>query len=272
MNTPDILTVRSITKTFASRGRPAAKALDAVNLSVSEGSIAGLVGESGSGKSTLIRCIMGLERPDTGTIIFDGTDMSVAGRGEWRKFRQQVQLVFQDPFSSLDPRMTVENTVGEGLVIHKKSMVKNHRRELVATALESVGLSASDMNRYPRSFSGGQRQRIAIARAIVMRPRLLVCDEPVSALDVSVQAQVINLLKSMQAENNISILFIAHDLAVVRHLCDTVSVLEHGKIVESGRSTEIFGNPQADYTRSLIAASPIPDPAVQREKSRSSLA
>lgn len=264
MNASEILKVESLSKAFSSRGRPTINALESVEISVREGHITGLVGESGSGKSTLIRCIMGLERPDAGRIIFDGMDMLNASREEWRKFRQDVQMIFQDPYSSLDPRKTVESSVGEGLSIHRSSLSRPERRELVIQALESVGLSSQDLDRYPRSFSGGQRQRIATARAIVMRPRLLICDEPVSALDVSVQAQVINLLKSMQAELNISMLFIAHDLAVVRHLCDTVSVLEHGRIVEHGTTSEIFGHPQAPYTRALIAASPVPDPAIRR--------
>ncbi|MCC2033131.1 ATP-binding cassette domain-containing protein [Microbacterium allomyrinae] len=256
-----LLELTGITKTFVKSGRAPVVALDDVSLSVEQGEIAGLVGESGSGKSTLIRTIIGLERPDHGAVRFRGVDMTTADRGTWREFRQSVQTVFQDPYSSLDPRMTVERIVGEGLVIHSKAPRRMHRRTLVAEALERVGLAAADMLRYPSSFSGGQRQRIAIARAIVMKPDLLICDEPVSALDVSVQAQVINLLQSMRDTLELTMLFVAHDLAVVRHLCETVSVLEHGKMVEQGRTRDVFDAPRADYTRALIDASPIPDPA-----------
>lgn len=256
-----ILEVDGITKTFVKRGKAPVIALDAVSLRVGVGEIAGLVGESGSGKSTLIRTIIGLEKPDHGTIRFRGTDMATADRAMRREFRQKVQTVFQDPYSSLDPRMTVERIVGEGLVIHGKEPLRLQRRVMVAEALERVGLAATDMLRYPSSFSGGQRQRIAIARAIVMKPALLICDEPVSALDVSVQAQVINLLQSMRDEMQLTMLFVAHDLAVVRHLCETVNVLEHGRIVEQGVTRDVFDDPQADYTRALIGASPIPDPS-----------
>jgi len=261
-----LLSLNELSKTFRARGRPPVVALDRVSLDVPTGTIAGLVGESGSGKSTLIRCVMGLEHPDSGSIIYDGTDMAHATHDQWKTFRQDVQIVFQDPYSSLDPRMTVEDIVGEGLVIHQKAPRRMQRRVFVAEALESVGLLARDMTRHPRSFSGGQRQRIAIARAIVMKPRLLICDEPVSALDVSVQAQVINLLKSMQHSLDLTMLFVAHDLAVVRHLCDSLSVLEYGRIVEQGESSAIFAGPQAPYTQALLAASPIPDPAIQRAR------
>ncbi|MGO4681401.1 ABC transporter ATP-binding protein [Microbacterium sp. 2MCAF23] len=261
-----LLEVEGLHKTYSMSGRPKTHALNDVALSVPEGSVTGLVGESGSGKSTLIRCVMGFERPDSGTIRFDGTDMVGASRADWATFRREVQMVFQDPYSSLDPRMTVESLVGEGLRLQQPGLSRAKRRALVVEALESVGLAEEHLPRRSASFSGGQRQRIAIARAIVMRPRLLICDEPVSALDVSVQAQVVNLLKQMQRQFGLSMLFVAHDLAVVRHLCDTVAVLEHGNLVESGPTRDVFASPQAEYTRELIAASPVPDPVVQRAR------
>ncbi len=261
-----LLEVRDLAKTFSVTGRPKTRALNDVDLTVPEGAVTGLVGESGSGKSTLIRCVMGLERPDSGSIRFDGVEMIGASRADWRTFRRGVQMVFQDPYSSLDPRMTVESLVGEGLRIQQPRLSRAERRDRVVEALESVGLSQEHLARRSSSFSGGQRQRIAIARAIVMRPRLLICDEPVSALDVSVQAQVVNLLKDMRSRLGLSMLFVAHDLAVVRHLCDTVAVLEHGTLVEAGPTATVFDDPQAEYTRDLIAASPVPDPAVQRAR------
>ena len=248
-----------ITKTFpTAQGR--ITSLDDVSLSVGEGQAVGLVGESGSGKTTLIRCALLLTQPDGGAVTFDGTSMLGATREQVRQFRRQVQLVFQDPFSSLNPRMTVEELVGEGLVIHGIENSAARRRDSVAEMLTMVGLRPDDMKRYPNSFSGGQRQRIAIARALAIRPRLLVCDEPVSALDVSVQAQVINLLREMQKALGLTILFVAHDLAVVRHLCAHVYVLNRGKIVESGSRDQVFDHPTHPYTQALLAAVPIPDP------------
>ncbi|WP_336630483.1 MULTISPECIES: ATP-binding cassette domain-containing protein [unclassified Microbacterium] len=257
-----LLDVRGVSKVFAPRSKEPVIALDGVDLSIGRGRIRGLVGESGSGKSTLIRSIIGLEKPSAGEIVFDGVDMVGADRDAWTRFRQSVQTVFQDPFSSLNPRMTVERIVGEGLIIHGKAPLRAERRVLVAEALQMVGLDPTEMTRYPGSFSGGQRQRIAIARAIVMRPRLLICDEPVSALDVSVQAQVVNLLKDMQQKLDLTMLFVAHDLAVVRYLCDDVTVLHRGHVVDEGDSESVFTAPRSDYTRSLIDASPIPDPSV----------
>lgn len=261
-----LLEIEELVKTYSVPGRPKTHALNDVALTVPEGAVTGLVGESGSGKSTLIRCVMGFEKADAGSIRFDGIEMIGASRADWAKFRRDVQMVFQDPYSSLDPRMTVERLVGEGLRLQQRGLSRAQRRDLVVEALESVGLAADHLPRRSASFSGGQRQRIAIARAIVMRPRLLICDEPVSALDVSVQAQVVNLLKQMQRQFGLSMLFVAHDLAVVRHLCDTVAVLEHGNLVESGPTRAVFADPAAEYTRELLAASPVPDPVVQRAR------
>ena len=266
MATSDLLEINGLTKEFKRHGREAVKALDGVSLSVAERRVVGLVGESGSGKSTLIRCLMGLEVPDAGSIRYDGMDVLRAGRAERRRFQREVQLIFQDPYSSLNPRMNVEEIVGEGLVIHGLDTSRTARRDKVVRALELVGLSGDHLNRHPHSFSGGQRQRLAIARAIAVQPRLLVCDEPVSALDVSVQAQVVNLMQDMQRELGLTILFVAHDLAVVRHLCERVTILEHGVVVEEGTRAEIFDAPSAPYTKALLAAAPIPDPSVARHR------
>jgi len=240
--------------------------LSGVSLKVERGRSLGLVGESGSGKSTLIRCALGLMRPDGGEITYDGLSVQSASQPDLMRFRREVQLVFQDPYSSLNPRMTVEELVSEGLIIHSLAKSARERRERVVEVLEQVGLGADALPRFPRAFSGGQRQRIAIARALAIRPQLLICDEPVSALDVSVQAQVINLLQDMQRQLNLGILFVAHDLAVVRHLCERVAVLEKGKIVEEGPREAVFGAPQHPYTRALLEAIPVPDPALGRSR------
>ncbi|TDD38966.1 ATP-binding cassette domain-containing protein [Saccharopolyspora elongata] len=254
-----LLDVRAVTKDF--RGT---RALRAVDLAVGEGETVGLVGESGSGKSTLLKCVLRLERPDSGEIRYDGIDVIRADRAQRRRFRREVQMVFQDPHASLNPRMTVEQLVSEGMLVHGLERSRAGRRDRVAELLSMVGLDPSDMGRRPGSFSGGQRQRIAIARALAVRPRLLVCDEPVSALDVSVQAQVINLLADMQAELGLAVLFIAHDLAVVGHLCTRIAVISRGEIVESGPREQVFGAPRHEYTRALLDAVPIPDPTIAR--------
>ncbi|HEV2517181.1 MAG TPA: ATP-binding cassette domain-containing protein [Devosia sp.] len=257
-----MLQIDHISKSFSTGRDKRTVVLDDIALEIHAGQSIGLVGESGSGKSTIIRCALGLMKPDTGNVRYGGIDVHRSGRADMLAFRREVQLVFQDPYASLNPRMTVEELVGEGLLVHKLDGSASGRRRRVVEMLEMVGLGEEALGRYPRSFSGGQRQRIAIARALVIRPQLLICDEPVSALDVSVQAQVINLLQDMQRELNLGILFVAHDLAVVRHLCSTIAVLERGKIVERGTRGDIFDNPQHPYTRSLLAAVPIPDPAV----------
>ncbi|MEV0087688.1 ATP-binding cassette domain-containing protein [Saccharopolyspora sp. NPDC050642] len=254
-----LLDVRAVTKDF--RGT---RALRAVDLAVGEGETVGLVGESGSGKSTLLKCVLRLERPDSGEIRYDGIDVIRADRAQRKRFRREVQMVFQDPHASLNPRMTVEQLVSEGMLVHGLERSRAGRRDRVAELLSMVGLDPSDMGRRPGSFSGGQRQRIAIARALAVRPRLLVCDEPVSALDVSVQAQVINLLADMQAELGLAVLFIAHDLAVVGHLCTRIAVISRGEIVESGPREQVFGAPRHEYTRALLDAVPIPDPTIAR--------
>ena len=255
-----LLEVSGVSKAFHAVGKPSVHALDDVSMSIAEGEIAGLVGESGSGKSTLVRCIVRLERPDRGTVMYDGVDVLKAQGSDLRRLRREVQMVFQDPYSSLNPRMTVEELVSEGMLVHGLERSASERKRQVTELLWLVGLDAGAMRRYPRSFSGGQRQRIAIARALAVRPRLLVCDEPVSALDVSVQAQVINLLLDMQARFGLTILFIAHNLAVVRQVCRSVAVIHAGRIVEQGETARIFTHPEHPYTQSLLDAVPIPEP------------
>jgi oligopeptide transport system ATP-binding protein len=268
MSTPvPVLEVSGLTKTFGHRAT-ARRVLDDVGLQVHDGDILGIVGESGSGKSTTLRCIVGLERPDSGRVAFDGVDLAHADKATWRRFRREVQVVFQDPYASLSPRMTVEQVVGEGLDIHGLAESRTQRRDRVVEVLDLVGIDASALARYPRSFSGGQRQRIAIALALAVEPRVLLCDEPVSALDVSVQAQVVNLLRDMQDKLGLTVVFVAHDLALVRHLCHLVMVMQHGVVVETGACRAVFDAPQADYTRSLLAAIPIPDPGLDRERRR----
>lgn len=262
------LELRGVSKTFTSFGRPPVVALDDVHMTVPEGKIAGLVGESGSGKSTLIRCIMGLERPGAGHIEYRGIDVLGARGATLRDIRRETQLVFQDPTASLNPRMTVEQLVGEGLIVHNLAPSSRARRERVIEVLQLVGLDKRDLGRYPRSFSGGQRQRIAIARALAVEPRILVCDEPVSSLDVSVQAQVLNLLQDMQERLGLTVLFVAHDLAVINQICSEVRVIETGRIVESGPTRSVLSHPSNDYTKSLLSAIPVPDPGVARAATR----
>jgi peptide/nickel transport system ATP-binding protein len=255
-----LLRVEDVSKAFRVPGKQPVQALSAVTLAIEEGQLFGLVGESGSGKSTLVKCIVQLERPDRGTIVYDGIDVRRAGGADLRRIRREVQMVFQDPHSSLNPRMTVEELVGEGLLVHRLERSPAARRDRVGELLTMVGLSPDAMRQHPHAFSGGQRQRIAIARALAVRPRLLVCDEPVSALDVSVQAQVINLLLDMQEQLGLTMLFIAHNLAVIRHVCQRLAVIHAGQIVEQGLTEEIFNNPRHAYTRDLLDAVPIPDP------------
>ncbi|MDP5227623.1 MULTISPECIES: ATP-binding cassette domain-containing protein [Arthrobacter] len=261
-----LLELRDVCKTFHSLGREPVKALRDVNLTVEAGTITGLVGESGSGKTTIIKSIMGLEKPTSGTVSYDGINIPEAKGETLKRIRREVQFVFQDPTASLNPRMTVEQLVGEGLQVHKLVPGRARRRERVAELLNMVGLSERDLERYPRSFSGGQRQRIAIARALAVGPKLLICDEPVSALDVSVQAQVLNLLQDMQEELGFTVLFIAHDLAVVRQICSQVAVIQTGQIVEEGPSETVLANPTHPYTKALLAAVPNPNPTIARQR------
>lgn len=232
------------------------RAVDDVSFSIKAGQTVGLVGESGSGKTTLGRTILKLMPATSGSVKFDGREILSLSEREFRPLRREMQMIFQDPFGSLNPRFTISEIVGEALEIHFPEMTLTDRLEGIAELLKVVGLQPDMMRRYPHEFSGGQRQRIGIARALAVKPRFIVCDEPVSALDVSVQAQIVNLLQDLQEQYGIAYLFIAHDLAVVEHISDHVLVMHHGKIVESASAEAIYNDPQNDYTKTLLAAVP----------------
>ena len=244
------------------------KAVDDVNLFIRRGETLGLVGESGCGKTTTGRCILQLYRPTEGEVLFEGDDLTKLSNSQVRKFRRRMQMIFQDPYSSLNPRQTCGSIVGEPLIVHKLTKSRNEYRDQVAELLSVVGLSHYMTNRFPHEFSGGQRQRIGVARALAVRPSLIVCDEPVSALDVSIQAQVINLLEELQEQFNLTYLFIAHDLSVVRHISDRIAVMYLGHVVEVADRTELYENPLHPYTKALLSAVPIPDPVIESERER----
>jgi oligopeptide transport system ATP-binding protein len=267
MEQTTILEVRNLKKYFIADtdffGRPTAylKAVDGVSFSIKKGKTLGLVGESGCGKSTTGRTIIQLYKPTSGEILFNGKPLnSLSGE---KSLRREMQMIFQDPYASLNPRMTVSDIIGEPLDIHKLAS-SGERRERIINLLQMVGLHSEHLNRFPHEFSGGQQQRIGIARALAVEPSFIICDEPISALDVSIQAQVVNLLERLQEELGLTYLFIAHDLAMVKHISDIVAVMYLGKIVEMTDSIELYSKPQHPYTQALLSAIPIPDPLAEK--------
>ena len=266
-----LVEVRDLVKHFPIRGGiftrtlAAVQAVDGVSFDIMRGETLGLVGESGCGKTTVGRLLLRLLEPTAGTIRFDGTDISALRGGALKPYRRRMQIIFQDPYASLDPRTPIGDSIGEGLRVHGIGTSKERRRR-VATIMDLVGLAPYHARRYPHEFSGGQRQRIGIARALVLRPDLVVCDEPVSALDVSIQAQVLNELKALQRELGLTFLFIAHNMGVVEHISDRVAVMYLGKVVELAERREMFRSPEHPYTQALFSAIPIPDPELRRKR------
>ncbi|MBI3626384.1 MAG: ATP-binding cassette domain-containing protein [Candidatus Rokubacteria bacterium] len=265
-----LLDVRNLVKHFPvgggglfGRSHGVIRAVDGVSFSIQKGETLGLVGESGSGKTTTGRCILQLERPTAGEIIFEGRDLTKLSLAELRPIRRKIQVIFQDPYSSLNPRMTVGQIIAEPLAVHGIVPDRNARQARVHDLLSRVGILPSLADRYPHELSGGQRQRVGVARALAMEPSLIICDEPVSALDVSIQAQIINLLEELQSEFHLTYLFVAHDLSVVRHISDRVAVMYLGKIVEITDRQALYEAPLHPYTKALLSAVPIPDPAVE---------
>lgn len=263
-----LLQVKHLKQYFTS-GKSTVKAVDDVTFDIYEGETFGLVGESGSGKTTTGRSIIRLYDPTDGKIIFDGKDVSkLKTRSEKLEFNREMQMIFQDPYASLNPRMTVEDIIAEGLDIHHLVRDKAERSKRVEELLETVGLNESHASRFPHEFSGGQRQRIGIARALAVEPKFIVADEPISALDVSIQAQVVNLMIELQKKRGLTYLFIAHDLSMVKFISDRIGVMHYGKLLEVGPADDVYDRPLHDYTKSLISAVPIPDPEVERSRTR----
>ena len=263
MTATPLLSLRNVTKVFETPGGKV-RALTDVSLDIPRGSILGLVGESGSGKTTLGRCVLRLIEPTSGEVFFDGTDITKLNARDMKAMRKRMQIVFQDPFSSLNPRMRVHEIIGEALIAHGIGRTRTERRDRAAALLEEVGLRPDQLDRFPHEFSGGQRQRIGIARALAVDPDFIVADESVSALDVSVQAQILNLLNDLRQKRGLTMLFIAHDLSVVEYLCEDVAVLYLGRVMEAGDCRSIYAAPNHPYTKALLAAAPVPDPLVPR--------
>ncbi|MGJ4952889.1 ABC transporter ATP-binding protein [Bradyrhizobium sp. HKCCYLS20291] len=269
-----LLSVRNLTKAFPIRGGllkrqvGSVRAVDGVNFHIDPSETFGLVGESGCGKSTTGRCVLRLIEPSSGELTFEGKDVISLSGENLRALRRDIQIIFQDPYASLNPRMTIGAIIGEALTIHGLAASRQQYEARIVHLLETVGLQADHMTRYPHEFSGGQRQRIGIARAIAVEPKLIICDEPVSALDVSIQAQVINLLEDLQQKFGIAYLFVAHDLSVVEHISRRVAVMYLGRIVETAPSRQLYATPKHPYTEALLSAVPIPDPSVKRKRVR----
>ncbi|MDR3606694.1 MAG: dipeptide ABC transporter ATP-binding protein [Oligoflexia bacterium] len=269
---PVLLSVRNLVKRFPihggllSREVASVKAVSGVSFDIKRGETLGLVGESGCGKSTLGRCVLRLIEPTSGEVIFDGRDITKLAPAEMRKLRRRMQIIFQDPYASLNPRMTVEEILGEPLDIHQLTKSKADRHKRIVQLLDLCGLRREAISRYPHEFSGGQRQRICIARALAVEPDFIVCDEPVSALDVSIQAQIVNLMMDLQKELGLTYLFIAHDLKVVEHISNRVAVMYLGNVVEVAEAQELYANPKHPYTQALLSAIPIPDPMRRKER------
>ena len=243
------------------------KAVNGVSFDIHKGEILGVVGESGCGKSTLIRAIIGLVKSTSGTVVWSGRNLTaIRHQKAWQPLRKDMQMVFQDPFASLNPRITIGNIIAEPLKVYEPTLSVAERNTRVKDAMQMVGLSVKHINRYPHQFSGGQCQRVGIARALILKPSILVCDEPVSSLDVSIQAQVLNLLKSLQQKLNLTVLFIAHNLSVVRHISDRIMVMYLGKVMEMGESKKLCDAPLHPYTQALLSAVPIPDPVLERNR------
>ena len=263
-----ILEVKHL-KQYFKNGRNVTKAVDDVSFDIYEGETFGLVGESGSGKTTTGRSILHLYKPTSGEVIFEGKNVeNLKSRADKLAFTRDAQMIFQDPYASLNPRMTVEDIIAEGLDIHHLVKDKAERSKRVEELLETVGLNESHASRFPHEFSGGQRQRIGIARALAVEPKFIVADEPISALDVSIQAQVVNLMIELQKKRGLTYLFIAHDLSMVKFISDRIGVMHYGKLLEVGPADDVYDRPLHDYTKSLISAVPIPDPEVERSRTR----